>query len=66
MMETKIFEVLNNKYEEEVRSVIQVLSDGGAKSYDHYKELSGTIRGLRTAQREIGDLVRKLKDIDDE
>ena len=66
MMETKIFEVLNNKFEEEVRSVIQVLSDGGVKSYDHYKELSGIIRGLRTAQRELGDLVRKLKDSDDD
>jgi hypothetical protein len=65
-METKIFEILNGKLEEEIKSVVQVLCDGGAKSYDHYKELSGTIRGLRTAQREIGDLVRKLKDIDDE
>jgi hypothetical protein len=65
-METKIFEILNNKFEEEIKSIVQVLCDGGAKSYDHYKELSGTIRGLRTAQRELGDLVRKLKEIDDE
>ena len=65
-METKIFEILNGKLEDEIKSVVQVLCDGGAKSYDHYKELSGTIRGLRTAQRELGDLVRKLKDIDDE
>ena len=66
MMDEKIFELLNKKFEEEIKSVVQVLCDGGAKSYDHYKELSGTIRGLRTAQRELGDLVRKLKDIDDE
>lgn len=66
MMETKIFDILNGKLEEEVKSVMQVLCDGGATSYDHYKELSGVIRGLRTAQREIGDLVRKLKDYDDE
>ncbi len=65
-MDTKIFDVLTGKLEEEIKSVVQVLCDGGAKSYDHYKELSGTIRGLRTAQREIGDLVRKLKDYDDE
>jgi hypothetical protein len=65
-MDEKIFEILNKKFEEEVKSISQVLCDGGAKSYDHYKELSGTIRGLRTAQRELGDLVRKLKDIDDE
>ena len=66
MMETKIFDILNGKLEEEVKSVMQVLCDGGANSYDHYKELSGIIRGLRTAQRELGDLVRKLKDSDDD
>jgi hypothetical protein len=65
-MDNKIFDILTGKLEEEIKSVVQVLSDGGAKSYDHYKELSGIIRGLRTAQREIGDLVRKLKDYDDE
>jgi hypothetical protein len=65
-MDKKIFDVLNGKLEEEVKSVLQVLCDGGANSYDHYKELSGVIRGLRTAQREIGDLVRKLKEYDDE
>jgi hypothetical protein len=28
--------------------------------------LCGVIRGLQTAQREIGDLVRKLKDDNDD
>ena len=65
-MDSKIFEILTGKLEEEIKSISQVLCDGGAKSHDHYKELSGIIRGLRTAQREIGDLVRKLKDYDDE
>ena len=65
-METKIFNVLKSNLEEEIQSLVLVLSDGGAKSYDHYKELCGTIRGLRTAQREIGDLVRKTKDFEDE
>jgi hypothetical protein len=66
MMETKIFEILKSKLEEEIQSISQVLCDGGAKSYDHYKELSGTIRGLKTAQRETGDLVRKLKEYEDD
>ena len=65
-MEIKIFEILDKKFEEEIKSVNQVLCDGGATSYDHYKELSGVIRGLRTAQRELADLVRKLKENDDE
>jgi hypothetical protein len=39
---------------------------GQSKDYAHYRELCGVIRGLQTAQREIGDLVRKLKDDNDD
>ena len=62
----KILDILNSKIEEQLQSFKKVLCDGGASSFDHYKELSGTIRGLQLAQIEIGDLVRKLKDFDDE
>jgi hypothetical protein len=65
-MDKKILELLSSRIEEHRKSQAQVLCDGSAKSYDHYKELSGFIRGLQTAQREIGDLVRKLKDSDDD
>ena len=65
-MDSKIFEVLNKKFEDQIDGFRQVLCDGGAKSFDHYKELSGTIRGLQLAQYELGDLVRKLKENDDE
>ena len=65
-METKIFEILIGKLEEQVEILRQVVCDGGAKSYDHYRELCGTIRGLQSAQREIHDLVKKLtKDYED-
>jgi hypothetical protein len=65
-METKIFEILIGKLDEQVDSLRQVVCDGGAKSYDHYRELCGTIRGLQSAQREIHDLVKKLtKDYED-
>jgi hypothetical protein len=65
-METKIFEILIGKLEEQVESLRQVVCDGGAKSLDHYRELCGTIRGLQSAQREINDLVKKLtKDYED-
>jgi hypothetical protein len=66
MMDPKIIELLNKKLEAQIESFKAVLCDGGAKSYDHYKELSGTIRGLQLAQYELGDLVRKLKENDDE
>jgi hypothetical protein len=62
----KILEILNVKLEEQLQSFKKVLCDGGASSFDHYKELSGTIRGLQLAQLELGDLVRKTKELDDD
>jgi len=66
MMDPKLFDALNKKFEAQIESFKAVLCDGGAKSYDHYKELSGTIRGLQLAQYELGDFVRKIKDFDDD
>lgn len=65
-MDERVLDILNKKLEVQVEGFKSILCDGGAKSFDHYKELSGTIRGLQLAQLELGDLVRKLKDIDDE
>jgi hypothetical protein len=65
-MDNKILGLLHSKLEERKVGLIEVLSDGGASSYDHYRELCGTIRGLLTAQSEIGDLVRRLKENDDD
>jgi hypothetical protein len=62
----KILDILNGKLEEQLQSFRKVLCDGGASSFDHYKELSGTIRGLQLAQMELGDLVRKTKELDDD
>jgi hypothetical protein len=66
MMETKLFEVLDGKFKDQIESLKEVVSGGGAKSYDHYKELCGNIRGLQTAQYELADLVRKLKEYEDD
>jgi hypothetical protein len=65
-MMDKMMESLNKKLEEHVKQLMEVVSGGGAKSHDHYKELCGTIRGLQTAQYELADLVRKTKDYDDD
>ena len=62
----QLLEILNAKLEDQLQPLRRAVSDGGAKSYDHYKELCGTIRGLETAQLEIKDLVRKLKDSEDD
>jgi hypothetical protein len=60
-----MLEVLNKKLDEQVKQLVDVVSGGGAKTYDHYKELCGTIRGLQTAQYELADLVRKTKEYED-
>jgi hypothetical protein len=56
-MDNNTLELLNKKIEE--------LVSGKSADFASYRELCGVIRGLQTAQREIGDLVRKLKDDDD-
>ena len=61
-----LLEVLDGKLNEHVKQLVDVISAGGAKSHEHYKELCGTIRGLQTAQYELADLVRKTKDYEDD
>jgi len=65
-MESKIIDVAVSKLEEHIKNLVDVLSGGGAKSYDHYKELCGKIQGFQTAQYELGDLVRRFKENDED
>ena len=65
-MDHKLLDILNGKLNEQVQQLVDVVSAGGAKSHEHYKELCGTIRGLQTAQMEIADLVRKTKEYEDD
>ena len=65
-MDTQALTYLRDRLQEEVKSVEESLAQGVAKDYAEYQNLCGVIRGLLTAQREINDLLRKLKDDDDE
>jgi hypothetical protein len=65
-MDNQILELLDKKIEEQVKSFSEALVSGRSEDYAAYRELCGVIRGLQTAQREIGDLVRKLKDDNDD
>ena len=65
-MDHKLLDILNGKLQDQVQQLVEVVSAGGAKSHEHYKELCGTIRGLQTAQMEIADLVRKTKEYEDD
>ena len=62
----QLLDSLNKKLDEHVKQLVDVVSAGGAKSHDHYKELCGTIRGLQTAQYELADLARKTKEYEDD
>ena len=65
MMDTQALTYLRDRLQEEVRQVEESLAQGVAKDYAEYQNLCGVIRGLLTAQREINDLLRKVKDYDD-
>ena len=66
MMDSQVLDLLSKKYTEEIRAIEESLGAGAAKDYAEYQNLCGVIRGLLTAQREINDLVRKLKDYDND
>ena len=65
-MEQKALSYVNSRLEDRRKELLEFLGEGGAKDYAHYKEVCGVIRGLLTAQSEIGDLVRKMKDYDND
>lgn len=65
-MSNTVMDLLQRKLKEQEDSHIQALAGGAVADYAAYRELCGVIRGLQTAQREIADLVRKLKDEDDD
>lgn len=64
-MDTQVLEYLSGKIKEQVQAVEESLAQGVAKDYAEYQNLCGVIRGLLTAQREINDLLRKVKDHND-
>lgn len=66
-MAKTVFDVLIQKFEEDVASSTQFLVGGGAKSFDEYREVTGRIRGLQLAIQTTKDLSRsQLEDDDDE
>jgi hypothetical protein len=65
-MANTVLDLLQKKLKEQEDSHIQALAGGAVVDYAAYRELCGVIRGLQTAQREIADLVRRLKENDDD
>lgn len=65
-MNPQFFDILNKKIEDLKTSYVEALVVGSVKDYADYRELCGVIRGLQTAQREIADLVRRVKESDND
>jgi hypothetical protein len=61
MSEIQVLEHLNSKLGERVKELVESMAGGGVSDFPAYRELCGVIRGLQTAQLELGDLVRILK-----
>ena len=64
-MAKTVFDVLIQKYEEDVASSTQFLVGGGCKSFDEYREVVGRIRGLQLAIQTTKDLSRSQMEEDD-
>lgn len=65
-MDTKILRHLASQLEERQKQLIESLADGNVKDFADYRYLCGTIRGLSFAQSELQDLVRRIREIEDE
>lgn len=61
-----VFDVLVDKFEEDVSSSAQFLVNGGVKTLEEYREVVGRIRGLRLAIQTTKDLSRSQMEDDDE
>ena len=62
----QLLEVVLKKLEERKIALVEAIANGAAGDFPVYTNLVGQVRGLAAAQMEISDLLRKLKDIDDE
>lgn len=65
-MEDRVLSHLLSKITERMDQLTESLADGNAKDFAEYRYLCGTIRGLGHAQSEIKDLVRRIREINDE
>jgi hypothetical protein len=61
-----VYDVLIEKFEEDVASASQFLVNGGAKDFSEYREVVGRIRGLQLATQTTKDLMRSQMEEDND
>lgn len=66
MNEYKLLELLISKFEERKAGLVDALGNGAAADYAAYQNLVGQVRGLAAAQMETNDLLRNLKEVNDD
>lgn len=65
-MAKTVFDVLIEKFEEDIASSADFLINGGAKDYAEYREVVGRVRGLRLSVQSTKDLSRSQMDEEDD
>lgn len=65
-MAKTVFDVLNDRINEDKTSALQFLGSGGAKDFAQYKEVTGLIRGLEACLNHVADLSRNQMEDDDD
>ena len=65
-MDHKVLDLLNTKIEERKKMLINALADGSSQDFASYQNVCGVVRGLGLAQMELTDLLRNIKDFNDD
>lgn len=66
MNEEKLLEVIFFKLGDRKQVLVDTLADGAAADFAAYQNLVGQVRGLAAAQMEVNDLLRKIKEADND
>ena len=65
-METKALKLIFNALEKRIEGLKEMLAIGNVGNIEDYRLIVGTVRGLAYAQSEINDLLRSMKENDED
>jgi hypothetical protein len=64
-MDERLYKYLKERNQNRRESVMDFISNGGAKDIAEYREAVGVIKGLLQAQQDLEDLFERMKEHDD-
>jgi hypothetical protein len=64
-MDERLYKYLKERNQNRRESVMDFMSNGGAKDIAEYREAVGVIKGLLQAQQDLEDLFERMKEHDD-